>query len=133
MLAFGNDFSRMCQGGNKTGQIRTNAFIMTPTNIPNILTNQAVAYANVVVNHCPPKEDPDQIWITAGGNLITGELSTRTADIMPSKLHWNSILSTQKATYKCLNIKNCHLSVPLDKRYDYMHILIGLFPSWIIE
>ncbi len=88
MLAFGNDFSGMCQGDNKTGQIRTDTmFIMTPTNIPNISTNQAVAYTNVVVNRCPPKDDPDQIQITAGGNLITGELSTRTADIMPSKLH----------------------------------------------
>jgi hypothetical protein len=44
---------------------------MSPADIPNILKNQTVTYANVVVDHCPPKEDPNQIWITAGDNLIT--------------------------------------------------------------
>jgi hypothetical protein len=51
---------------------------------------------------------------------------------MTSKLHWNSVLSTQKAKYMCLDMKNIYLSAPLD-RYKYMCILIGLSPPWIIE
>jgi hypothetical protein len=61
----------MCQGNNKTGQKRTDAmFVMTPANIPNIPTHQTVTYAIVLVNIFPEKEDPNQIWFTASGNLI---------------------------------------------------------------
>jgi hypothetical protein len=60
----------------------------------------------VLVDHRSPKEEPNQIWITAGRSLINcpGELTTKTADITISTLHWNSILSTQKAKYMCLDI-----------------------------
>ncbi len=109
-------------------------FVMNPANIPNIPTNQTVTYANVVVNHPPPKEDPNQIRITVGGNLINypGELTTRTADITTSKLHWNSVLSMQNAKYMCLEIKIFYLLAPLN-RYKYMRIQIGLFTLWIIK
>ncbi len=32
----------------------------------------------------------------------------------------------------CLDIKNFYLSAPLD-RYEYMKMLLTLFPEWIIE
>ncbi len=79
MTAFGRDFGGMCQGDNKTGRKGMDAMIaMTLADIPNIPTNQTVTHANVVVNHCPQKEDPNQIWITADSNLINypGELIT---------------------------------------------------------
>jgi hypothetical protein len=55
--------------------------------------------SNIVVDYRPKKEDPNRIQITAGDNLINhpGELMKRTADITTSKLHWNSMLSIQKA------------------------------------
>jgi hypothetical protein len=87
MTAFGKDLGGMCQGNNKTGQKGMDAmFVMAQANIPNIPTDQTVTYANVVVNHCPQKEDPNQIWITAGGNLINypGVLTTRTAKVCQS-------------------------------------------------
>jgi hypothetical protein len=55
----------------------------------------------------------------------------RTVDITTSKLHWNSILSTQQAKYMCLDLKNFYLSATLD-RYKYMRIPISLLPSWIV-
>jgi hypothetical protein len=108
-------------------------FVMDPTDIPNIPADRTVTYANVVVDYRPQKEDPNRIRITAGGNLINypGELTTRTADITTSKLHWNSVLSTQKAKYMCLDLKNFYLSAPLD-RYEYMRIPLELFPPWIV-
>ena len=93
MTAFGKDFGGMSQGDNKTGQVGTNAmFVMDPKDIPNIPTDRTVTYANVVVDYRPQKEDPHRIRITAGGNLSNypGELTTRTAYITTSKLHWNS-------------------------------------------
>jgi hypothetical protein len=100
MTAFGKDLGGMCQGDNKTGQKGTNAmFVMTPSDIPNIPKDRTITYAGVVVNHRPQKEDPNRIWITAGGNLINypGELPTRTADITTTKLLWNSVISTPGA------------------------------------
>ena len=117
MTAFGKDFGGMSQGDNKTGQKGTNAmFVMSPQDIPNIPKDRIVTYAQVVVDHRPQKADPNRIWITAGGNLINypGELTTWTADITTSKLHWNSVLSTPDAKYMCLDIKKFYLLAPLD-------------------
>jgi hypothetical protein len=135
MTAFGKDFEGMSQGDNKTGQVGTNAmFVMDQKNIPNIPADRTVTYANVVVDYRPQKEDPHCIRIMVGGNLINypGELTTRMADITTSKLHCNSVLSTQKAKYMCLDHKIFYLSAPLD-RYEYMRIPLELFPLWIVE
>ncbi len=134
MTAFGKDFGGMSKGDNKTGQVGTNAmFVMDPKDIPNIPADRTVTYVNIIVDFRPQKEDPHRIRITAGGNLINypGELTTQTADITMSKLHWNSMLSTQKAKYMCLNLKKIYLSVPLDQ-YEYMRIPLELFPPWVI-
>jgi hypothetical protein len=117
MTAFGKDFGGMSQGDNKLGQVGTNAmFVMDQNDIPNIPADRTVTYANIVVDFRPQKEDLHRIRITAGGNLInhSGKLTTRTADITTSKLHWNSVLSTQKAKYTCLDLKKIYLSAPLD-------------------
>jgi hypothetical protein len=43
---------------------------------------------------------------------------------------WNSVLSMKDSKYMCLDIKNFYLSTPLD-RYEYMMMLLELFPEWI--
>jgi hypothetical protein len=104
---FGKDFGGMAQGDNKTGQKGTNSiFVMTHAEILNIPKDRAVKYAQVLVNFHPQKTDLHRIRITARGNLIyyPGKLSTRTANLMTSKLMWNSILSTPGAKYTCLDI-----------------------------
>jgi hypothetical protein len=110
MMAFGKDFGGMSQGNNKTSQKGTNAimFVMLPSNTPNIPKDRVVTYARVVVNHCPQKADPNQIQITASGNLIhyPSKLTTWTANIMIAELLWNSVLSMPGAKYMTLDIKN---------------------------
>jgi len=125
--AFGKDFGGMRQGDDKTG-------VMTPQDVANMPADRFATYANIVVDFQPQKEDPHRIRITAGQNLINHprELTTRTADITTTKLHWNSVLSTQKAKYMCLDLKSFYLSAPL-KRYEYMRIPIGMFPAWTIN
>ena len=107
--AFGRDFGGMAQGDDKTGQKGTNAmFVMTKPEITSALERGTkFTYANPVVDYRPQKEHPNRIRITAGGNLIDyeSELSVRTADINTTKLHWNSVVSTDKAKYMCLDIK----------------------------
>ncbi len=93
--AFGKDFDGMVQGNNKTGQKGTNAmFVMTHDEIAHAYQKKKVfTFANPVVDYCPQKEYPNQIRITAMGNLITynGDPSVRTADINMAKLHWNTV------------------------------------------
>ncbi len=68
-------------------------FVMDPKDLPNIPKDQPPTYAKVVVAYRPQKEDPYQIRIAAGGNLISypGELTMCTANMMTAKLHWNSV------------------------------------------
>jgi len=125
----------MAQGDNKTGQSGTNAiFVMTHAEIPLIPADCTITYTRVVVDFHLQKADQHRICITAGGNLInySGELTTRTADLITSKLMWNSVLSTKGTKYMCLDIKNFYLTAPLD-RYEYMKMPLSLFPSWIKE
>jgi hypothetical protein len=107
---------------------------MTHDEIKRIPKNQTVTFACVVVHFCPLKVDPHQICITAGGTLINypGKLSMWTANIIPSKLMWNSVLSTESAKYMCLNIKNLFLTAPLD-RFKYMKMPIALFQDWSVK
>ena len=87
-----------------------------------------------MVNHRPPKVDPNRIQIVAGGNLIdsTGELSVPTANIDTEKLHWNSVISPTLAKYMCMDIKSFYLLAVLEY-YEYMKILFALFPQCTIK
>ena len=128
--AFGKDFGGMVQGDCKTGQKGTNSvFVMTHKEIDIAMAaGHKWTYAQIVVDHRPQKEDPNQIRIAVGGNLITykGSTSTCTADLMTSKLLWNSMLSTTDAKYMCIDIKNFYLTAALDY-YEYMKIPLSLF------
>jgi len=74
------------------------------------------------------------VRITVGGNLINypGELTTNTADLITSKILWNSVLSTPNAKYMTVDIKNFYLNTPLD-RYEYMRIPLTLIPQHMID
>jgi hypothetical protein len=135
MAVFGRDFGGMSQGDNKMGQKGTSAmFVMLPSNVPNIPKDRVITYARVVVDHRPQKADPNRIQITAGGNLINypGELTTRMANITMAKILWNSVLSTPRAKYMTLDIKNFYLSTVLNQ-FKYMCIPFALFPPWIVK
>jgi hypothetical protein len=69
-----------------------------------------------------------------GGNLIgyPFELTTRTANMVSSKVLWNSVISTKDARFAGADIKNMYLETPL-YWYEYMKMPIALFPTDIIE
>ncbi len=133
-MAIGKDFGGMGQGDLKTGQKGTNSvFVMMHKEIDIAMAvGHKWTYAQIVVDHRPQKEDPNQIRIAVGSNLITykGSTSTRSANLTTSKLLWNSVLSTEGANYMCLDIKNFYLTAALDC-YEDMKIPLALFPEWI--
>ncbi len=87
-----------------------------------------------MIDHHPQKKDPNRICITVGGNLVNYpfELTTCTADMVSSKILWNSVISTKDACFAGADIKNMYLKTPLD-RFKYMNIPIELLPDNIIE
>ncbi len=91
-------------------------FFLSHTDICNIPTDRTVTYARIVIDHRPLKEDPNCVRITIGGNLIDYpfELTTRTADMVSSKILWNSDISTKGACFASADIKNMYLKTPLD-------------------
>jgi hypothetical protein len=62
------------------------------------------------------------------GNLVSygGKLLVRTVDINTAKIHWNRIISNNKAKYMCLDIKNFYLMAAL-KYFEYMKIPLAFF------
>ncbi len=134
--AFDKDFGGMAQGDNKTGQKGTDAmFDMTHDDIKHALkAGKKFTYCNQVVDHCSQKEDPNRIWLTAGGKLIhcNKELSVPTAGLETVKLYWNSVASTAMAKYMCIDLKNFYLTAKLEY-YEYMTIPLAYFPPWIVD
>jgi hypothetical protein len=109
-------------------------FVLLHTDICNIPSNRTVTYARIVINHHPQKEDPNCVCITVGGNLIDYlfELTTCTADMVSSKILWNSVISTKDAHFAGANIKIMYLETPQDQ-FEYIKISIALIPDNIIE
>jgi hypothetical protein len=85
---------------------------LSHADICKIPQDKTVTYAHTVIDHCPQKEDPNRVCITVGGNLINYpfELTTRTADMVSSKILWNSVISTKDARFAGTNNKNMYLN-----------------------
>ena len=84
--AFGKEFGSLAQGDTKTVQKGTNTlFVLTHDEIQKISKDQTVAYAKVVVDYCPQKDNPNQVRITYRGSTYNSEgveVTTRTADLI---------------------------------------------------
>ena len=63
--------------------------------INHILKDQVVTYVLIVPDYQPQMEDPNHVQITAGDNIINYLFvrTTRTADLMASKIMWNGAVS----------------------------------------
>ena len=68
------------------------------------------------MDHHTQKEDLNHVRITVGGNLLDYpfELTTCTADMVSSKILWNSVIRTKDARFAGSDVKNMYLETPLD-------------------
>lgn len=76
---------------------------MSHAEIANIPDDRVVTYsALIIVGYRLQKDDPTPVRITAGGNLITTpeDVTTRTADLVTTKILWKSVLSSPGAKYE---------------------------------
>jgi hypothetical protein len=132
--AMTKELARLAQGLDGLTEGTNTVVYMTHDEIQQIPKDRTVTYARTVVDFRPQKTDPNRVRITVGGNLITypGEVTTRTADMVTSKILWNSVVSTPGAKYCCADVKNFYLETPMD-RYEYMRIPIRTIPDAFIE
>ena len=102
---------------------------MIPKNRQNKIT-----YGRIVVDFHPKKQEPHQTRLAVGGNLIQydGDLSTPTAELITAKLLFNSVVSTERATFATADIGNFYLGTPMDV-YEYMFLPLNLIPEEIVQ
>ncbi len=88
VLTFSKEVHHLAQGKPGVTKATKTIFFLSHNEIQHIPNNRTVMYAQIVINHCPQKEDPNRVLITVGGNLInyTFELTTCTTDMVSSKL-----------------------------------------------
>jgi hypothetical protein len=132
--AMSKELHRLAQGKLGITKATNTIFFLSHNEIQNVPKDQTVAYARIIINHWPQKEDPNCVRITVGGNLINYpfELTTHTTDMVSSKLLWNSTISTPEAPFAGAEMKNMYLETPLDC-FEYMRVPISLFPTNIID
>jgi hypothetical protein len=132
--AFSKKVHRLAQGKPGVTKATNTIFFLSDNEIQHIPNNRTVTYAQIVIDHCPQKDDPNHVCITVRGNLINYpfKLTTRTTDMVSSKLFWNSTISTKGARFAGADMKNMYLKIPLD-RFEYMKMPLSLFLQDIID
>jgi hypothetical protein len=132
--AMSKELHRLAQGCPGVNKGTNTIWYLSHADICKIPQDRTNTYPCTVIEHRPQKEGPNRVRITVGGNLIDYlfELTTRTADMVSSKILWNSVISTKDARFAGANIKSMYLETALDW-YEYMKMPIALFPTDIIE
>jgi hypothetical protein len=99
--AMSNEFDQLAQGKECITVATNTIFFLSHDKIRRIPTDRTVTYACIVIDHRPQKDDPNHDHITIGGNLIDYpyKLMIQMADMVSSKIMWNSIISMPNA--KC--------------------------------
>ena len=125
-LSSANEFGRLAQGIGTRIQGTNTIFFIPKSKIPS--TNYAT-YARFVCTYRPNKSEPNRTRLTVGGNLIQypGDVSTRTADLTPAKIHLNSTISDPHAKYMCMDIRNFYLGTPLPN-FEYIRFRLSDIP-----
>ena len=128
--AMSKELGRLSQGIDGITKGTDCLFFVTHEEILNMPKDRTVTCARTVVDCRPQKKDPHRVRTTAGGNLINcpGELTARTADMVTSKILWNSVVSTKNARCCTADTSNFYLATPLD-RCEHMRMPAHLIPD----
>ena len=94
--AMSKELGRLSQGIDGITKGTDCLFFMTHEQIMNVPKDRTVAHALIVVDCRPQKKDRHRARTTAGVNLVNcpGKVTARTADMVTSKISWNSVVST---------------------------------------
>jgi hypothetical protein len=113
--AMSKELHRLVQGKEGTTVATNTIFFLSHDKIRRIPKDCTITYARIIIEHWPQKDDPNRICITVGGSLVDYpyKLTTQTADMVSSKIMWNSVISMPNAKFGGADIKNMYLETPL--------------------
>ena len=79
--------------------------------------DRTVTYGIIVAKIRSQNSETHRIRLTVGVNLnnFPGDVTTYTADLMTSKLVFNSVLSKTNAKFMCADISNFYLYNPMNR------------------
>ena len=110
----------------------TNTIRFRPKNT--IPKHKKVTYGRIVSSLRPHKEEQHRTRLTVGGNLLDyeGDASTPTSDLITTKLHLNSVISTKNAKFATTDIKNFYLNNLLPES-EWMKLPMSIIPEELIK
>ena len=130
--SFANEIGRLAQGVGTRMPSGTNTIFFIPKE--KVPAGRTVTYGIIVDEIRPQKSETHRSRLTVRENLIhfAGGVTTPTADLITAKLIFNSLLSTKKSKFMCVDIANFYLNNPMD-RYEYMKIPLDIIQEEIIQ
>ena len=110
--SFTNKMFRLEQGLAQREVGTNTVFFLPHSKVPN---NFTVTYGRIVCELNPHKNEVARTRLTVGVNLIAypGDLSTKTAGLSTAKQLFNIIISTLKARFMDIDVKNVYLKMPM--------------------
>jgi hypothetical protein len=106
-------------------------FFIPHTSIPK---DKKPTYLQAVSAFRSEKANPRCIHWTVGGDSIyyAADVSTKAADLTTANLQLNSVISTPRARFLGIDIKDLYLGTVMTQ-YEYMRIPLQMLPTAIIE
>jgi hypothetical protein len=127
---FSNEAGRLFQGiHNSPG--KNTCFFVALTKIPK---GRKKTYGKIVCDYKPHKKEKERVRLAVGVDRIdySDDIATSTADITTLKILINRNLFTKDATMMMMEITHYLFGTPLP-RYEYMRMLLSIFPEDIVE
>lgn len=129
--SMGNEIGRLAQGMPTRVQGTDTIFFIPKHKIP---LGRKVTYARIVPAIRPQKDETHCTRMTVGGNLLQYDQDTGSpaADLVTAKLFFNIIISTPRARFMNMDVKDFYLNNNMPC-YEYMKIHISLLPKDVIN
>ena len=127
-----NEFGRLAQGLPPDVPVGNNTFeFIHKHEVPK---DKSVTYYRIVASFRPQKKDPFRIRGTAGGDRLSydGPTSTKTSDLVTTKIMANHIVSTENCRVMCIDLKDFFLKTRLPG-FEYMRISIDVIPEQVMK
>jgi hypothetical protein len=93
-----------------------------------------VTYGQFVCSVRPKKAEPNQMQLAVGGNRINypGKVATPTAEMLETKMLFNSVISMKGAGFMTMDISNFYLMTPLHCA-EFIRIKLSDIPDEVIK
>eukprot|EP00804_Cyclotella_cryptica_P009708 CCRYP_011254-RA/>CCRYP_011254-RA protein AED:0.28 eAED:0.25 QI:0/-1/0/1/-1/1/1/0/682 len=126
--SYANKLARLTDGIRDIPGTKTMQYIRKSDNPKDRL--KSVAYSKIIVVKRPQKKEKERTRLTVVGTYIDypGNTAVPTSDLTTAKLLFNSVISTDGATFHGGDLKNFYLNTPMDQP-EYMRLKYDLIPQ----